>query len=86
MISSRNLNIFSEQREYISTFLFYTPSVPKRHIGFEKKSDRHACERAIGELAVDSGSKFNGEHESEVKNVAQVNLGHRWGDENFEIS
>jgi len=51
------------------------PSVPKRHIGFEKKSNIHACERAIAELFVDFGSKINGEHESEAKNVAPSEFG-----------
>ena len=55
--------------------MFFTPYVAKRHIGFEKKSNFHVCERATGELFVDFGSKVNGEHESDVKNVVSSEFG-----------
>ena len=67
---SLGFNYFRHFSVMLSRFLVTTPSVLRRHnVGFEKKSN------AIGELFVDSGSKFNGEHESEVKNVAPSEFG-----------
>ena len=47
------------------------------------ESNIHACERAIVELFIDSGSKFNGEHESEVKNVVPSEFGAWMGGRKF---